>query len=325
MNKQRLNKSRLFLAMFLIVGTIAGTDAVRRNYAVITDDYITVDGSFRDPDTPRPEHSADSLNLSVTGTQDPTVATADLKNLGYTELDIPSSELSGGLLAIAGETPSEGANDAHSELVRLGDVKNDYYLLSSDDLMLASEAADALNSLMEAYNKATGLSDFIIYTTTEGYTAEDSLCPESFPESSTGFTIDLAVNGLNRALPYDGMDEEAWITENCADYGYIVRYPAGKEECYGRNSCVWHLRYVGKVHAGIMKSSGLCLEEYIEWIKKYTYDSLPYECESGGVKYEIYYAPSMGDTTSVRVPVSGNYSVSGNGKDGYIISAVKPD
>ena len=52
------------------------------------------------------------------------------------------------------------------------------------------------------------------------------------------------------------------VGEICADYGYVIRYPLGKEDVTGIAYEPWHLRYVGALHAKLMAESGLTLEEY---------------------------------------------------------------
>ena len=52
------------------------------------------------------------------------------------------------------------------------------------------------------------------------------------------------------------------VGEICADYGYVIRYPLGKEDVTGIAYEPWHLRYVGVPHAKLMAESGLTLEEY---------------------------------------------------------------
>ena len=53
-----------------------------------------------------------------------------------------------------------------------------------------------------------------------------------------------------------------WLNEHCAEYGFIPRYPADKEEITGWNE-PWHFRYVGKDCAEYIVENGLCLEEFI--------------------------------------------------------------
>ncbi|MGN0600439.1 MAG: M15 family metallopeptidase [Oscillospiraceae bacterium] len=56
----------------------------------------------------------------------------------------------------------------------------------------------------------------------------------------------------------------AWLMENAADYGFILRYPEGKEDETGIIYEPWHYRFVGVYYAHKVKESGLCLEEYFE-------------------------------------------------------------
>lgn len=58
-------------------------------------------------------------------------------------------------------------------------------------------------------------------------------------------------------------DAYKWLIENCASYGFILRYPKSKEEITQINFEPWHYRYVGVEHAKIIMSNNLCLEEYV--------------------------------------------------------------
>ena len=53
-----------------------------------------------------------------------------------------------------------------------------------------------------------------------------------------------------------------WLTKHCAEYGFVLRYPADKEEITGWNE-PWHFRYVGEECAKYMTENNLCLEEFI--------------------------------------------------------------
>ncbi|MGM9554170.1 MAG: M15 family metallopeptidase [Faecousia sp.] len=54
-----------------------------------------------------------------------------------------------------------------------------------------------------------------------------------------------------------------WLLEHCAEYGFILRYPADKTEITGINYEPWHFRYVGKEAAQTIMSEGITLEEYL--------------------------------------------------------------
>lgn len=53
-----------------------------------------------------------------------------------------------------------------------------------------------------------------------------------------------------------------WLEEHCAEYGFILRYPKGKEYVTSIEFEPWHFRYVGKEAAAIIMEEGLCLEEF---------------------------------------------------------------
>ena len=55
-----------------------------------------------------------------------------------------------------------------------------------------------------------------------------------------------------------------WLREHCSEYGFILRYPEGKEYITGIEYEPWHFRYVGKEAAAYIMEQGICLEEYID-------------------------------------------------------------
>ena len=56
----------------------------------------------------------------------------------------------------------------------------------------------------------------------------------------------------------------AWLAENAYKYGFILRYPMGKQEITGTSYEPWHYRYVGIEAAYEINERGICLEEYFE-------------------------------------------------------------
>lgn len=55
--------------------------------------------------------------------------------------------------------------------------------------------------------------------------------------------------------------EARWLREHAAEYGFVLRYPEGKENVTGWSYEPWHYRYVGLAAAAAMAEQGLCLEE----------------------------------------------------------------
>jgi D-alanyl-D-alanine carboxypeptidase len=85
-------------------------------------------------------------------------------------------------------------------------------------------------------------------------------------EHQTGLAMDLTNSaGVNKQLSQDfGETKEGkWLKEKAWQYGFIIRYPSGKEDLTGYSYEPWHVRYVGKEAAQIIKDKGLVLEEYV--------------------------------------------------------------
>lgn len=54
-----------------------------------------------------------------------------------------------------------------------------------------------------------------------------------------------------------------WLAENAHRFGFILRYPKGREDSTGIKYEPWHFRYVGRKYASEIYASGLTLEEYV--------------------------------------------------------------
>ncbi|RKI90052.1 D-alanyl-D-alanine carboxypeptidase family protein [Parablautia intestinalis] len=84
-------------------------------------------------------------------------------------------------------------------------------------------------------------------------------------EHQVGLAIDIVADYyLNLDEGFAETEAGIWLVENCAEYGFVLRYPKGKEYITSIEFEPWHFRYVGKEAAGIMMEEGLCLEEFWE-------------------------------------------------------------
>lgn len=95
-------------------------------------------------------------------------------------------------------------------------------------------------------------------------------------EHHTGLALDVVDNQWEASGPGMLLDESygqqpgaKWLAAHCAEYGFIIRYPEGKENLTGITYEPWHLRYVGKENAAYITSHQLTLEEYLELVKKW--------------------------------------------------------
>lgn len=106
------------------------------------------------------------------------------------------------------------------------------------------------------------------YVKRDGKVAADTYSARpGHSEHQTGLAFDL--NSVDDS--FANTKEGLWIKDNCHLYGFIVRYPKGKEEITGYKYEPWHLRYVGKELAKKIYNNGewLTLEEYFGITSKY--------------------------------------------------------
>lgn len=86
-----------------------------------------------------------------------------------------------------------------------------------------------------------------------------------FSEHQTGLAFDIG--GVDRSVwaeeNFKYTAEAKWLKENCHKYGFILRYPEGKEWKTGYMHESWHFRYVGVEHSKNFENSDLTLEEYL--------------------------------------------------------------
>ena len=80
-----------------------------------------------------------------------------------------------------------------------------------------------------------------------------------YSEHEAGLAIDIVAKA-NKSV-----DDTvwAWMKEHCAEYGFILRYPEGKEGVTGMSYEPWHFRYVGVEAAQKIMGAGITLEEYL--------------------------------------------------------------
>lgn len=102
-------------------------------------------------------------------------------------------------------------------------------------------------------------------------------------EHQTGLAVDIInpawINEERLNSRFAETAEAKWMAENCAKYGFIIRYPADKEEITGITYEPWHLRYVGVEVATYIMENGLSLEEFTsEW----RHELAQYELNNGG-------------------------------------------
>ncbi len=143
-------------------------------------------------------------------------------------------------------------------------------------------------------------------------------------EHQTGLAIDLGlrkpeIDFIRPDFPYSGICQT--FREKAAAYGFIERYPKGKEAITGIAHEPWHFRYVGVPHAEIMTELDLTLEEYHDFIKQYPHGEKYFLYRNDNQNIEVSYGKAAaGADTEFEIEDDIPYSVSGNNADGFVLT-----
>ncbi len=102
---------------------------------------------------------------------------------------------------------------------------------------------------------------------------EEYIAPPGSSEHHTGLAVDLldeewVANGGGYSEAFDERPSQHFLEDTMQDYGFILRYPQGKEEVTGYGYEPWHFRYVGEENARFIVEHELTLEEYLELIEE---------------------------------------------------------
>lgn len=191
------------------------------------------------------------------------------------------------------------------------------------DILVNKKLADAYQNIMmeihaqnkivpvsgyRSHDEQTALFDSSLKENGKEFTYKYVALPDH-SEHQTGLALDVGINQENidfirPDFPYDGIAQN--FRNIAPKYGLVERYGKEKEEITGISHEPWHFRYVGCPHAEYIAEHNLCLEEYIDIIKKYTKENpLKYH------HYNIYFEKTI---TSLDIVFSGN------NVDGFIVT-----
>ena len=152
-------------------------------------------------------------------------------------------------------------------------VNKSYALPASYNPGASSEAMNSFYAMQSAAAN-DGISLFIVsgfrsyntqaslyngYVASYGQAAADTFSARpGHSEHQSGLAFDI--NAADSS--FAGTPEAVWLANNSYKFGFIIRYPQGKESITGYMYEPWHIRYIGVGNASAVYSSGLTLEEY---------------------------------------------------------------
>jgi D-alanyl-D-alanine carboxypeptidase len=285
----------------------------------------TAVGGSADKDSKTVKKSDSSSSVSDSESQDSKSAYKAqklTKNYEYQTVRNDEQLGSGRLVLVSTDHPFTGAveNTDGVYTYLFDDSGNQIMYATSTQLSGDSGALESFRKMGMAFCEQTNLNTVMVSKLLDS--------SDNTSESATGFCVDLQLyDSVQGTYPeFTGEDEYAWFAENCSDYGYILRYSADKAEATGNEGEANHFRYVGEPYSQYMAENDLCLEEFLEDVKRYTFESpLSYLTEDG-TGYAVYYveAETTGSTTNIPLPLNDEnlrytYDISGNNVDGYVI------
>lgn len=211
-------------------------------------------------------------NLNSSAKETVTNINVGVNNEYYT--NIKQTDVSKDILMINNKYYKLPDNYEPTDLVT---VKNWYSY--GDDTKLRQEAYD---KFIEMYNSAKENDlNIIINSAYRSYKYQEELYNDylsrygkeytdnyaarpGHSEHQTGLTIDVTTYGAD-GDNFDKTDEFKWLQDNAHLYGYILRYPKGKENITGYKYESWHYRYVGVDVATIIHDENITFDEYYSY------------------------------------------------------------
>jgi len=113
------------------------------------------------------------------------------------------------------------------------------------------------NQLYTNYSNKDGINKADTYSARPGYS-----------EHQTGLAMDLGTSNNTNINDFENSKEFEWMQKNAHKYGFILRYPKGKEYITGYMYEPWHYRYVGVEAATYIYEHNITYEEYYEYFIK---------------------------------------------------------
>lgn len=254
-----LSVAALFLVVIFLV--VLCTDPLGNNGCGLSESMMTSGDA--------PETADSDVSQSNDASSDTTADTSDQTSGSTADNTTTSSDWR--LLLVNSTHPL--ADDYSVDLTELRNGQSvDTRILSDlQEMFDAARSEDIYPIVSDAYrtreDQQTLMDDVIQNYEDEGYSSEEAsskaeqvIAKPGTSEHETGLAIDIAGD--------DDYDQDTdsvleWMNSNAYKYGFILRYPSGKESVTGAEAENDHYRYVGKEAAKVIHDQGICLEEYL--------------------------------------------------------------
>lgn len=228
--------------------------------------------------------------------------------------------------------------------------KSPAYMLSRADISLNKELFPVFDGFLSDFASATGCKEVLV---TSGYRTFDFqknlyesrvksqgeemaklyVAQPGYSEHHAGLAIDMVIFAGGQQYYFPDYEEAAWIVQNAPRYGFILRYTESNQAITHCAPEPWHYRYVGAPHAELITAMNISFEEYHDYLRTFTWDGTRLLiAEDGTVSetdgldlpdsgYMVYHVPALeGESTAVPVPPDSKYEISGDNRNGFIVT-----
>jgi D-alanyl-D-alanine carboxypeptidase len=157
-----------------------------------------------------------------------------------------------------------------------GAMKCDARILADLKAMMKAAKADGVNLVVSSSYRDYSRQTYVFNRKIDYYMEKGYSYLEAYKLASITVTIpDASEHQIGLALDITSTSYSAleigfgdtlagkWLAAHCAEYGFILRYPLGKEDITGIQYEPWHFRYVGKTAATEIMDRGITLEEFV--------------------------------------------------------------
>lgn len=315
---KRIKYGNIFMLIIIIAFVVVMVSVIKSSMA---DDKPAEDSGAEVSSSAPSTDNSENTQADVQG------GNGVLGKINYTYVKFGSDAVHNGLLLLI-SPDSQFSGSAPSDRVSCYDYmydasRNKLFSIRNSEVEASVIVLDAVRKMMTEFYAVYGKAEMVL---TKGYESGDRS-----DDLATGMSVMFRYrNGDGSYSEFNPIGSYQWIADNAYKYGLIMRYPSGKAEITGVSEKTGYMRYIGQPHAQIMYKNNMCLEEYIELVKKYSYDNAIAYTTEDGKNYAVYYCASEGSETNIKLPTDADgdlykYEISGNNTDGYIITVHLPD
>ncbi|AZP92640.1 M15 family metallopeptidase [Enterococcus mundtii] len=233
---------------------------------------------------------ADNSKTEQTNTTSATEESTEKATKKATSSDLPDVKLDDWSLVLVG--PDHKIEREIDEANQLAALDNGYLIdkrikADYEELANAAKAAGFPLVMVSAYRSVATQREVFAQNvqqvmSSQGVTEEEAtaitkktMTEPGYSEHHTGLAVDVVDETWYNNYPNTVLDEKygdepgaKWLADNASKYGFIIRYPKGREDITKITYEPWHLRYVGKESAEYITSNDLTMEEYLDQLKE---------------------------------------------------------